>query len=161
MNITTTQQLIRMSCLAMSAIIGTHFVGLAYSQSSDCKTKMQLHGFLKRAQFQCNYRYYSNNMTDNVKRCSQTLQDNQLEELISEGMIAFDKNTEERGLEKLCQDVLRDFPSIVRNVAAGQKNLESSAPINLKSSALLKGDCKTELNGHDAGCSGVQRILSF
>ena len=102
--------------LAMGAIIVTCFVGSVHSKSSECETQIQLHGFLRSALTKCRYRDDSTQeMMDTLKGCTQPLSDNEVEDLVRKGMIAFDKSFEKKGKKRACLDVLKNFPGIIRN----------------------------------------------
>jgi hypothetical protein len=79
-----------------------------------CVSIIKTHGFLSRAQFQCGFEYYSNEMIQEAKTCSETLPENEKRGLLKLGMQLFDRNEKERGHVQICEDILRDFPKILR-----------------------------------------------
>jgi hypothetical protein len=80
-----------------------------------CENIMKTHGFLSRAQFQCGFRAYSNDMMASAKKCSQGMSEHLIQELLKSGMETFDRVEHERGHEQICQDILADFPGIVHD----------------------------------------------
>ena len=84
------------------------------TSSSNCSQIIKTNGFLSRAQFQCGFRYYSNEMLQAAKNCSQPLPEATTKELISSGMATFDRNEKERGRATICADVLQRFPNFLR-----------------------------------------------
>ncbi|EIC19832.1 hypothetical protein [Thiorhodovibrio frisius] len=87
---------------------------LADSKDQDCVRTIKKHGFLSRAQFQCGFNDYSNEMLQAAKACSHVLSDELLEQSLKSGMKIFDRNENERGHNELCEDILRDFPNMLR-----------------------------------------------
>ena len=87
---------------------------LANTENSNCVNIIKTHGFLSRAQFQCGFKYYSNEMMQEAKACSQTLPEKESMELLKFGMQSFDRNEMERGHIQLCEDILHSFPNILR-----------------------------------------------
>jgi hypothetical protein len=83
-------------------------------QGLDCAKLMKTHGFLSRAQFQCGFKYYSNDMMETARSCYQTLGEDPAKEALTSGMHTFDRNEKELGHARLCKDVLKDFSNIVR-----------------------------------------------
>jgi hypothetical protein len=79
-----------------------------------CVSIIKSHGFLSRAQFQCRFEYYSNEMIQEAKTCSETLPENEKRGLLKLGMQLFDHNEKERGHVQICEDNLSDFPKILR-----------------------------------------------
>ena len=79
-----------------------------------CERILQTHGFLSRAQFQCHYRYYSMSMLQEAKACSANLSEERVKEIVGTGMKSFDRNESERGHDKLCRDILKDFGNFIR-----------------------------------------------
>lgn len=87
---------------------------LDMSQSQDCQSIMRLHGFLTRAQFECGFNSYSDKMIQNARACAQSLTESETIKLLASGRKTFDREERERGRARICQDVLRDFPSIIQ-----------------------------------------------
>jgi hypothetical protein len=83
-------------------------------QVSDCSATMKTHAFLSRAQFQCDYRYYSQAMINNARVCRTQFNESEAKDLLTSGMATFDRNEKERGHRALCSEILKTFPSIVR-----------------------------------------------
>lgn len=84
------------------------------SPAPDCEATIKVHAFLSRAQFQCGFRYYSQDMIDNARACAAQLGEDHVKDLITSGMATFDRNERERGHRALCADILKKFPGIVR-----------------------------------------------
>jgi hypothetical protein len=84
------------------------------SPKPDCVGILKTHGFLSRAQFQCGFNHYSEEMLQKAKVCAQTLKEAEMKALVASGMQTFDRNERERGHAEICKEVLRDFPNIIR-----------------------------------------------
>ena len=82
---------------------------------AECQKILKAHGFLSRAQFQCGFREYSNEMIESARRCAQRLNKTVSKDLLSSGMATFDENEREKGHKLLCEEILSQFPGIVRN----------------------------------------------
>lgn len=80
----------------------------------DCSDLLKFRGFLIRAQAQCGYKFRSDSLLQKAKQCSSRTSQEKMEEINSEGMSTFDRNEKERGHAKVCADVLKDFPEVVR-----------------------------------------------
>ena len=79
----------------------------------DCEALMKSHGFASRAQFQCGFDRYSEDMLRQAKECGGYMSEARLQEKLTEGMKLFDRNEKERGHKQMCGDVLRTIPRIV------------------------------------------------
>lgn len=84
------------------------------AQSQDCRSIMTLHGFLTRAQFECGFNSYSDAMIQKARACAKSLTESETMKLLASGMKAFDREERDRGRTRICRDVLRDFPGIIR-----------------------------------------------
>jgi len=82
---------------------------------AECKRLLRAHGFLSRAQFQCDFREYSSEMLEAARSCAQRFSETAMQELIRGGMVLFDENEKEKGHKSLCEEILIKFPNIVRN----------------------------------------------
>jgi hypothetical protein len=80
-----------------------------------CEQAVALHGFMSRAQFTCNYRYYAKSLTTDAAKCTKhELGDKYSQEVIKFGMSQFDERRAEVGKDKLCKEILIDFPEYVK-----------------------------------------------
>jgi tetratricopeptide (TPR) repeat protein len=77
-----------------------------------CATIVRTHGFLSRAQFQCGFSYYSDEMLNAAKACTQMLSSDEMTASLRAGMQTFDRNETERGHDDLCQDIRKSFPKV-------------------------------------------------
>jgi hypothetical protein len=82
-------------------------------QANHCSSLVKLHAFLTRAQFQCGYRYYSNEMLEQAQQCKEMLADKETQRTIDDGVVLFDRREKNVGRRALCRVILRDFPTIV------------------------------------------------
>jgi len=82
--------------------------------SKRCATTIQMHAFLSRAQFQCGYRYYSSEFLNGAKACARDMNEATTQKELSAGMKLFDTRERQRGHKRLCQEILRSFPNIVK-----------------------------------------------
>jgi|SRR5271166_744120 len=62
-----------------------------------CTEILKTHGFLSRAQFQCDFREYSQNMINAAKECSRLFKPAKVKELLMSGMRTFDERESEKG----------------------------------------------------------------
>jgi hypothetical protein len=93
----------------------TFFVaGLVFSATAasamDCGEFVKIHSFLSRAQFQCGFSKYSNNMMAQAKECGTNMNEAKLDESLAAGIKLFDTREAERGRKQMCSDVLKSFP---------------------------------------------------
>lgn len=100
-------------------IIGTVLISAVFPLNAnaagpDCKTMLELHGMLSRAQFQCKFSSYSNDLMDLAKVCFNTVGRDASKQFIRDGMDIFDFNEKKRGHKKMCASVLQKFPNYVR-----------------------------------------------
>ncbi len=80
-----------------------------------CEQVVALHGFISRAQFTCNYRYYAKSLISDAAKCTKhEVGEKYSMEVIKFGMSQFDERRAEVGKEKLCKEVLKDFPEYVK-----------------------------------------------
>jgi CHAT domain-containing protein/tetratricopeptide (TPR) repeat protein len=79
----------------------------------DCAQLMKTHGFLSRAQFQCGFNDYSEDMMQTARICAKRLGESKVKAQLAGGMEVFDRNEQERGRVQLCKDVLASFPGMV------------------------------------------------
>jgi len=83
---------------------------------TQCESIVRSHGFLSRAQFQCGFDRYSQQMIESARQCSRELAPARQTELLRDGMALFDYNEKVRGNRPdLCRSVLEDFPTVVSN----------------------------------------------
>ncbi|MGK8803980.1 MULTISPECIES: hypothetical protein [Acinetobacter] len=80
-----------------------------------CEQVVALHGFLSRAQYDCNYRYYSKEFMRDVKKCTiHELGDEYAEEVLKFGISQFEEREDETPKAQLCKEILKDFPNYVK-----------------------------------------------
>ena len=84
-------------------------------QPTYCEQVVSLHGLLSRAQFQCGYSQYNQELIDDSKKCfeHESGQERGLE-VLKFGMAEFDRNESERGESVICTDLLKAFPEYIR-----------------------------------------------
>lgn len=85
----------------------------APQRPENCDAIIKTHGFLSRAQFQCGFGYYSNDMMLAARECSSGRRPEQVSKLLRQGMETFDADEREMSHDALCQDILQKFPKIV------------------------------------------------
>ncbi len=86
---------------------------------SYCESLLATHGLLTRAQFQCGFNRYSNQLINAARTCYKELGEERAMEIIKFGMLEFDRNEGELGRKKLCSSLLQDFPQYVAMVPEG------------------------------------------
>jgi hypothetical protein len=82
-------------------------------RKADCEGIIKAHGMLTRAQFQCGFEKYSNEMIQDARRCSAMVGDTAAKDLLREGMETFDWNEQKRGHEEMCRSILANFPGLI------------------------------------------------
>ena len=84
-------------------------------QPTYCEQVVSLHGLLSRAQFQCGYSQYNQELIDDSKKCFEhELGQERGLEVLKFGMAEFDRNESERGESVICTDLLKAFPEYIR-----------------------------------------------
>jgi hypothetical protein len=91
------------------------FMGVqpAGQRKTQCEGIIKAHGMLSRAQFQCGFGKYSNEMIQDARRCVAVVGDAAAKDLLREGMDTFDWNEQKRGHDEMCRSVLANFPGII------------------------------------------------
>jgi len=82
--------------------------------AASCKEIMKSHAFLSRAQFQCEYQFYNQEMIAAASACSRELGEIKTKELVYYGFNLFDQHDKEKGRKQICQEVLRNFPKMLK-----------------------------------------------
>ena len=121
------------------------------SAYTDCPTTIRTHGFLSRAQFQCGFASYSNEMMQAARACTQKVSASQMKEILAAGMQTFDRNEKAIGHTQLCRNILRDFANFVgaaqpsppvasspRQTAAQQPSKQPAEPVGW----MFEGICQ-------------------
>lgn len=102
----------------VTLFVGTSVYALAPKNGEEptyCEQVVALHGFLSRAQFDCNYRYYSNELMHDAAKCTKReLGDNYSQEVIKFGMNQYEERKTETPKAQLCKSILKDFPTYVK-----------------------------------------------
>ena len=84
-------------------------------QPTYCEQVVSLHGLLSRAQFQCGYSQYNQELIDDSRKCFEhELGQERGVEVLKFGMTEFDRNESERGKTLICNDLLKEFPEYIR-----------------------------------------------
>jgi hypothetical protein len=81
----------------------------------DCEKTMETDGFLTRAQFQCDIKYYSRAVRDAAQMCFHLLGEVEAGGNVARGMTEFDDSERNVGHAKICRQVLATFPEALRN----------------------------------------------
>ena len=81
--------------------------------SVDCEAFLRMHGFASRAQFQCNFSRYSNEILAKAQKCNSVLSEDRVKENLMGGMKRFDEEVEALGQEAACAKVLESLPMVV------------------------------------------------
>jgi hypothetical protein len=89
-------------------------VNAALTQSNP-EIVLKLHGFLSRAQFECGFRSYSQQMTDfAVAAAAQMPSEKAVSALMADGMKSFDLGATHSSLRGACAAAAKSFPTVVR-----------------------------------------------
>lgn len=84
-------------------------------QPTYCEQVVSLHGLLSRAQFQCDYSQYNQELINESRKCFEhELGQERGLDVLKFGMEEFDRNESERGKELICNDLLSEFPEYIR-----------------------------------------------
>lgn len=82
---------------------------------SYCEQVVSLHGLLSRAQMQCGYTEYSQELINDFSKCIEyDLGEEYGKKVLKFGMTEFDRNEKEKGHEKICNNILKDFSQYVQ-----------------------------------------------
>lgn len=112
--------------LKLSALVVTLFILLpslaqgmaprdAENGPSYCEQVVSIHGLLTRAQLQCGYEEYSDELiADSAKCIKHELGEKYGKKVLMFGMVEFDRNEKKIGHKKICANILKDFPEYVR-----------------------------------------------
>lgn len=80
-----------------------------------CEQIVSVHGLLTRAQMECGYSQYNDELiSDSVKCFKHELGEEYGKEVLKFGMKEFDRNVNEDGKEKTCKTLLIEFPNYVK-----------------------------------------------
>ena len=86
-----------------------------YIQRTTCERAVQLHGFLSRAQLDCNYHYSSEELIHEAEKCTKhELGDKYGKEVMRFGMNQFEERKKGDTKGQLCSRVLKDFPNYIK-----------------------------------------------
>lgn len=89
-------------------------VNAALTQSNP-EIVLKLHGFLSRAQFECGFRSYSQQMTDfAVAAAAQMPSEKAVSVFVAEGMKSFDFGATQTSLRSACATAAKSFSTVVR-----------------------------------------------
>jgi hypothetical protein len=84
-------------------------------QPTYCEQIVSLHGLLSRAQLQCGYSQYNQELIDDSRKCFEhELGDKRGTEVLKFGMREFDRNESKQGRKAICADLLKEFSEYVR-----------------------------------------------
>lgn len=80
-----------------------------------CEKTVIAHGMLSRAQFECGYSQYNNELIQDSAKCfKDELGDKYGMEILKYGMTGFDHHVKELGKKGACSFFLKKFPDYVR-----------------------------------------------
>ncbi|SEO54884.1 hypothetical protein [Acinetobacter sp. yr461] len=86
-----------------------------YIQRTTCERTVQLHGFLSRAQLDCNYHYTSQELIHESEKCTKhELGDKYGKEVMRLGMDQFEARKRGDMKGQLCSTVLKEFPNYIK-----------------------------------------------
>ncbi|MFP5083860.1 hypothetical protein [Acinetobacter pittii] len=84
-------------------------------EQTQCEKAVELHGFLSRAQLDCNSHYYSEELKDAAAKCTKhELGDKYGREVMKFGMKQFEERKREDAKGHLCSKVLKDYPNYIK-----------------------------------------------
>ncbi|MER8177684.1 hypothetical protein ABTN05_08195 [Acinetobacter baumannii] len=80
-----------------------------------CEKAVELHGFLSRAQLDCNYHYYSEELKEAAAKCTKhDLGEKYGREVMKFGMKEFEERKKEDAQGHFCHKVLKEFPKYIK-----------------------------------------------
>jgi hypothetical protein len=80
-----------------------------------CEQIVSVHGLLTRAQMECGYSQYNDDLISDSAKCfKHELGGEYGKEVLMFGMQEFDRNVQEDGKEKTCKNLLKEFPNFVK-----------------------------------------------
>lgn len=105
--------------IAFTLLVGTSVYANHESKNlleeTKCEKILELHGFLSRAQLDCNYHYYSEELKHEATKCTKNdLGDKYGRELMKFGMNHFEELKKDDTQGHFCSKVLKDFPSYIK-----------------------------------------------
>lgn len=79
-----------------------------------CEQVVSVHGLLSRAQIECGYREYNEELISDSAKCfKHELGDKYGSEVLMFGMKEYDRHVKEDGKEFTCKHILKEFPDYV------------------------------------------------
>ena len=100
-------------------LVGTSIYAAQEPQSlvgqTHCEKTVELHGFLSRAQLDCNYHYSSQELIHEAEKCTKhELGDKYGKEVMRLGMDQFEARKRGDMKGHLCSTVLKEFPNYIK-----------------------------------------------
>lgn len=100
-------------------LVGTSIYAAQESKSlvgqTHCEKTVELHGFLSRAQLDCNYHYSSEELIHEAEKCTKhELGDKYGKEVMRFGMNQFEERKKGDTKGQLCSRVLKEFPNYIK-----------------------------------------------
>ncbi len=84
-------------------------------EQTQCEKAVELHGFLSRAQLDCNYHYYSEELKEAAAKCTKhDLGGKYGREVMKFGMKEFEERKKEDTQGHFCHKVLKEFPKYIK-----------------------------------------------
>jgi hypothetical protein len=108
--------MIAMNKLTTIAVVCMLCGSAAYAQAPTmiCQEIVMAHGFLSRAQAECDIAYYSQDMMGAAGRCYQILSRAERSNAFNRGIDLFDDYKRQKGQTRLCAWVRAQFPQILK-----------------------------------------------
>lgn len=84
------------------------------SEPTYCEQIVALHGLLSRAQFECGFSKYNQELINDSAKCFRyELDEDYGKEVLIFGMKEFDRNVAEHGKAIVCRNLLSEFPEYI------------------------------------------------
>lgn len=86
----------------------------AGADAAECDTVLEVHGFLRWGANRCSLSRYSPEMVERAHHCFDQLGSTVAAPLMYAGRDRFERLVALRGLQPVCADIVRRFPTVVR-----------------------------------------------
>lgn len=80
-----------------------------------CEETILFHGMMSRAQFECGYSQYNDQLINEASQCiHRELGEDYGDKLLKYGMAEYDLLVKKKGKQNTCRTLLKEYPNVVR-----------------------------------------------
>lgn len=90
------------------------YTGDYKTRTEYCVNLLNLHGTMSRAQFECGFSGYSDDLLYKARQCMNDVGDKTATASLKEGMSMFDHRVSLTGKKETCESALQTFPNILK-----------------------------------------------